>query len=95
MSFESRETYCSQYKPYGDFFRVWEIETDEEKDKVLEYCFTNLYKCRVPESSEWHKNIRFGTGLKSGDANYYFAGYYSLEKVDNGFKFTVCEPFAD
>jgi len=96
MNIKTKETHCGQYKSYGDFFRVWEIETDcEDKEKILEYCFANIYKRRVPESVEWHRNVRFGTGEKSGDANYYFAGYYALEKMSTGFKFTVCEPFAD
>ena len=91
----SKQVHCGQYKRYGDFFRVWDIETDEDKNNVLEYCFTTLYKRRIPESPEWHKNIRFGTGSKSNDANYYFAGYYSLEKANKGFKFIICEPSTD
>jgi len=90
------QTHCGQYKPYGDSFRVWDIKTDcKDKAEVLEYCFTNIYQCRIPESAEWHKNIRYATGEKSGDANYYFAGYYELNKTDTGYKFTVCEPFTD
>jgi hypothetical protein len=93
---KAQPIHCGQYKPYGDFFRVWDIETDcEDKGKVLEYCFTSLYQSRIPESDEWHKNIRYGTGEKSGDANYYFAGYYNLNKTATGYKFTVCEPFTD
>ncbi|MGX8702047.1 hypothetical protein [Caproiciproducens sp.] len=93
--FTSKQTHCGQYKPYGDFFRVWSIETDcKEKAKVLEYCFGELCKRRVPESGEWHSNIRVG-GEKDGNANYYFAGYYTLEKTDAGYKFTVCKPWCD
>lgn len=96
MAFKSKQTHCGQYKPYGDFFIVWEVETEyTEKDTVLDYCFENLYKRKVPESAEYHRNIRYGTGEKSGDANYYFAGYYTLEKIFGGYRFTVCEPFAD
>ena len=97
MNFKAKQTHCGQYKPYGDFFLVWEIETDcEDKGKVLEYCFSELYKRRVPESAEWRRNIQAG-GAKSGweNADYYFAGYYTLDKTAPGYKFTVCEPFAD
>lgn len=93
--FKAKQIHCGQYKPYGDFFQVWDIETDcEDKSKVIEYCFTSLYQRHVPESGEYHANIRYGAS-KSGDANYYFAGYYELEKTGTGWKFTVCEPFAD
>ena len=93
--FQAMQTHCGQYKRYGDLFRVWEIETKcQDKEKTLEYCFTELYKRRVPESGEYHANIRIG-GEKSGDANYYFAGYYTLKKTNTGYNFTVCEPYTD
>lgn len=93
--FKATQIHCGQYKPYGDMFDVWDIETDcGDKAKVLEYCFSELYKRRVPESAEWYRNIQTG-GAKSGDANYYFAGYCTLEKTDIGYKFTVCEPYDD
>nr|DAF81553.1 MAG TPA: hypothetical protein [Caudoviricetes sp.] len=93
--FEAKQTHCGQYRKYGDFFRVWEIETDMSKEAVLEKCFAELYKRRLPESAEYHREIRFETGGHSGDADYYFRGYYTLESIDNGYKFTVCEPYAD
>lgn len=89
------QTHCGQYKKYGDFFRVWKIETKEEdREKVLQYCFDNLYKRVVPNEAEWRKNIRYG-GEKSNDMYYYFGGYYILAKNENGYTFTVCEPYAD
>jgi hypothetical protein len=95
MDFVVIQKHCGQYKSYGDFFRVWEIKTDAEKQDVLDYCFANVYRRPVPESGEWHRNIRYGTGEKSGDANYYFAGYYTLAKIEGGWTFTVCEPYTD
>lgn len=91
---KSTHTHAGQYRRYGDFFREWEIETDEPEEAVLEYCFTELYKRRVPEEAEWKANIRCG-GPKSGDAGYYFAGYYNLKKTETGYHFTICEPYAD
>jgi len=89
------QIHCGQYKRYGDFFRVWKLETDIKDEKtILEYCFKNLRKKDLPHSVEWHKNVRFG-GEKSSDANYYFAGYYNLEKKENHWVFTVCEPYCD
>ena len=53
---KAERTECGQRKRYGDFFRVWEIETDEPKEAVLEYCFKELYNKkgidRLPTKSE-------------------------------------------
>ena len=96
MEYKATMTHCGQHRRYGDFFREWEIETeDTNKDNILNFCFENLYKRKVPLEAEWRANIRFGTGEKSGDAGYYFAGYYNLKPSDNGWKFIICEPFAD
>ena len=92
--FEVKQTHCGQYKPYGDFFREWEITTDLPENVVIERCFDTLYKRRVPPAGEWRKNIQVG-GEKHYDAGYYFAGYYSISKIENGYKFVICEPFAD
>lgn len=94
-NFTVESKHVGQYKPYGDYFRVWDIKTDATKEDVIERCFSEVYKCRIPETSEFHRNIRYGTGEKSGDASYYFSGYYTIEPIDGGFRFTVCEPFAD
>ena len=39
---ESKNIHSGQYRPYDDFYRVWEITTTEPKEKVLEYCFDEL-----------------------------------------------------
>lgn len=91
---EAKQIHCGQYKPYGDFFRVWEVQTDLPEEKATEWCFQNLYKRIVPPSGEWHANIRYG-GPKFSDAEYYFAGYYTMVEIEGGFRFSVCEPFAD
>lgn len=91
---ESKNIHCGQYKPYDDFYRVWDITTTEPKEKVLEYCFTKLYQRRVPPEAEWLAAIRYG-GERWHDPGYYFAGWYRLEPTEHGYKFTVCEPYAD
>lgn len=91
----SKQVHCGQYRRYGDFFRVWEITTEEtDRNKVLEYCKNELSKKELPEAGEYKKNIRHG-GKEDGNAHYYFKGYYSLEEVETGWKFTVCEPYCD
>lgn len=92
--FEAKMVHCGQYKRYGDFYREWEIRTDRSEEETVEWCFENLYKRRVPRYSEWRKNIQYG-GARWHDAGYYFAGHYSIHPIDGGFKFTICEPYAD
>lgn len=84
--FEAIQTHCGPYKKYGDFFYEWEVKTECTEEETLEYCFSNLYKRRVPSSAEWHKNNHSCTPI------YYFHGYYDLHKINGGFKFTICEP---
>ena len=94
--FSATQIHCGQYKRYGDFFRVWEIETDESKEATLEYCFSELYKVntRPAPTEEWRANVRYG-GARFNDADYYFRGHYHLEQTPKGYKFTVCEPYCD
>lgn len=92
--FEATLVHSGQYRRYDDFYREWEIKTDASAEETLEWCFENLCKRRIPESAEWHKNVRYG-GEKSGDMGYYFAGYYTMHPIPEGFYFKVCEPYCD
>ena len=47
---EAKQIHCGQYKPYGDFFRVWNVQTDMTKEEAIKWCFENLYKRIVPPS---------------------------------------------
>ena len=60
---------------------------------MIEKCFSELYKTKLPEEKEWRKEIIYGAGFE--DAVYYFRGYYTLEETAGGYKFTVCEQYAD
>ena len=33
MEYKATSVHCGQYKRYGDFFRVWEIETENEDEE--------------------------------------------------------------
>ena len=91
----AKQTHCGQYKRYGDFFRVWDIQTDESEEAVKEYCFTELAKRKdLPTKGEWSHAIRIG-GERWNDPGYYFRGYYTLSKTDTGYTFKVCEPYCD
>lgn len=61
MNFKAKQTHSGQYRRYGDFFRVREIETDcEDEAQVLDFCFNELCKKRVPSKAEWSAEIRVG-----------------------------------
>lgn len=55
---EAKQTHCGQYKPYGDFFRIWNVQTDLPQDEVVKWCFEKLYHGKVlPIHAEWRANI--------------------------------------
>lgn len=91
---ESKKTYAGQRERYGDFFREWDIVTDESMETVLEYCFAKLIKRRIPSKKEWAEKIKYGHE-KAGDADYYFSGFYNLGQTEYGYTFVVCEPYCD
>lgn len=97
---EAKKIESRQRERYGDFFQVWAIKTDEPKEKVLEYCFSEFCKGKLPRFAEWLREIRDGGGHE-GDANYYFAGYYRLEEQPaevgevKKFLFTHVLPYCD
>lgn len=87
--------HSGQYRRYGDYYRVWLIQTDgESEEEVLNYIKKNVFSKDLPPSGEWAADIRYG-GDKSNDAAYYFRGCYTLEKTNEGYKYTVREPYCD
>lgn len=92
MTFNAKQIHRGQYRTFGDYFRVWEIESDMPKEAVIEKCFSELHQKRLPEEKEWRREVRYGCG-HFGDADYFFRGYYSIETIEGGFRFTVCEPY--
>lgn len=90
---EVKVIHCGQNERYGDFFRVWEIKTDgESKEEVLKYIRENVHKYDLPPAGEWAVNVRYG-GEKYNDFDYYYRGYYMLEVIKGGYRYTVREPY--
>lgn len=90
---EAKVIHCGQYEHYGDSFRVWEIKTDgESKEEVLKYIRENVHKYDLPPAGEWAVNVRYG-GEKYNDFDYYYRGYYMLEVIKGGYRYTVREPY--
>lgn len=91
---EAKKISAGQQKKYGDYIRVWEIQTDQDQQEVLDYCIMNLARRPIPSKSLWEANIRRG-GEKEHDMGYYFGGYYTLTKTESGYRFTITEPYCD
>lgn len=93
MGIDVKTIHKGQYKPYGDSYYVYEVTAVYTTEQVvLDYCKKELHPC-TEESYEWHKNIRWG-GAKSGDASYYFNGYYVFKKInENKYQYTVVKPY--
>lgn len=73
--------HSGQYRRYGDFYRVWDInDPDASPDEILAHFFKD--KQPLPNAAEF-------------SANYYFRGYYKLVKTEYGYRFTICEPYCD
>ena len=93
-------THSGQYHAYGDSYYEWDITTDanETREEIIEYCFTNLYKNRVPHYDEWVKEFRNPNGNHYYDYGYYFTGYFTLTPGygdSKHYKFSVCKPYTD
>ncbi len=92
---KAKVIHCGQYKPYGDYFRVWDIQTDgESRDEVLKWVRENVCSDELPPVAEWRENIRYGGSKFYGPA-YYFRGCYYMEEIDGGYRYTVREPYCD
>lgn len=92
---EAKVIHCGQYTPYGDFFRVWDIQTDgESRDEVLKWVRENVCSKELPPDEEWLPNICPG-GPRHNDPDYYFRGRYSMEKIHGGYRYIVREPYCD
>ena len=88
--FKATRTHSGQYHRYGDSFFEWDIETDENKEDVLERCVKDFCHGEHPKD-EWEKEIR----IRKGDYGYYFGGWYALKPTSDGYQFTICHPFTD
>ena len=91
-----KKTHSGQYKKYGDSFDVWEVTTENrDMEEVAKLCFEATKKCPVPPYGEYSKRSRYGTGDMAGNADYHFAGYYTLAPTNTGYTFTICSPYCD
>ena len=83
-----------QPRPYADHVWEWDIITDKPKDEVLAYCQQNLRSARREEADYWEG---YRDRSKSFDEHMEIVcgGYYSLTKIDGGYKYKVVQEFID
>lgn len=81
-------------KTYGPLMQmVVCIEELAELQKELTKCIReNVHKYDLPPAGEWAVNVRYG-GEKYNDFDYYYRGYYMLEVIKGGYRYTVREPY--
>jgi len=79
-------THVGQYKPYGDTFRVAEVHCKQElsKEEILRY----VEHDGTPSKQEYE-------ALPNKTAADYFRGWYTIEKMPYGYKYTKQEPYTD
>lgn len=89
----AKQKHIGQKSNYSGFFAEWQITTDCSKADTVKWCFDNLDIKPKPEHSEWLKKIKNEDGSKNW--SYYYAGYYTIKKIPDGFLFTVYAPHAE
>ena len=81
-------THTGQYRPYGDSFYVANIVTScKDESTVIEamrVADSHMPKYSKKEWDAMHK-----------DAGTYFAGWYQVEPIPEGWKYTECKPYTD
>lgn len=85
FTFEVEWVHAGQRRPYGDTFRVANIKTNAPREKVIELIGYITGYSGVPEKKDWNPH----------EIDSYFGGYFELETIDGGFKYTKCEPYTD
>ena len=88
-----------QLQRYGDFYNHYEVETDADEKTFIEYALKEIIKRDLPseaewEEAEWEEKVKYG-GEKYCDMDYYFNGYYTIEKTEKGFIFEMVHPYDD
>ena len=83
--YEVEVIHVGQYHPYGDFFRVFNIYTNDTNWENILQVMHILYDYEVPLKKNWDcHNIAS-----------YFEGYCEIKPIDEGFQYIKCEPYDD
>lgn len=93
-TFTATQTHAGQYRRYGDIYNEWVVLTDAGEAEAVEWCLAHLCGKSIPNEHDFRKGAEPG-GDKWGDPAYYFAGYYSLRKIQGGYHFTRVLPYCD
>ncbi len=94
MDYEVKQIrYGVQPRPYADHVWEWDITTDKPYEEVLEFCRANLKKAEREEKEYW-KEIRSDLGFEK-HMEVVCGGYYTLTKIEGGFKYKVTREYID
>lgn len=80
-----------QIRRYGDYLYGYFIEADCSEEDVLNFVKFVLNKKHLPEEKEWRANIY----TDEYGIDYYARGYYTLDRCENGWNYTIHEPYMD
>ena len=93
---KATQTHHGQYRPYGDSYDVWIIDTEEamEFDDVLAWCRENLIGgSTVPLRKQFYDSKLHDESFTWSD---YFKGYVELYRyTSTSWKFEKVRPYAD
>lgn len=83
-----------QPRPYADHVWEWDIITDEPREAVLEFCQKNMEPAAREESQYW-KEYRDNSKSFDEHMQVVCGGYYSLTKINGGYKYRVTKDYID
>ena len=84
----------TQPRPYADHVWEWDILTDETPTEVLEFCKKELMSAAREEKTYW-KDYRDRSKSFPETMEIVCGGYYSLTKIDGGYKYRVTHDYID
>lgn len=90
-----RVTHTGQYEPYGDHYRVYELETDMGREEVEAWCKREILSSRdVPSEAEFKARVK--SDEYEMDFSEYIRGYWYLQQADDHvWRFTRVTMYTD
>lgn len=76
--------HSGQYRRYGDSHKILHIETSASKEETLQF-LKEQFGYDVPHKNDWNTST----------PDQYFAGYYTIEQIFDGWLYDKCEPYTD
>lgn len=85
-----RVIHSGQYVPYGDSYKVYELETDMSYDDALAWCKREILSNRyLPSYEEFQKREDEMSPYE------YFRGFWNFIEFEGKYRFTITKPYTD